>query len=596
MGPTDDSARHDPAADGPPGGPQLTLRALLVGALLGALLCLSNLYVALKTGWSLGLTVTAAVTGWAFWRGLRAVGIARRPFGILENNAACSVASSAGFMAGGGNLAALPALWLLTGAVPSWGWMALWFALTAALGIFAALPLKRRLIEVEALPFPTGTATAEALRALHGDGGGVAEMEARDAAGSASRRMAAAAVAGAVLAWLRESRSRLVPLHLPGLLPVAGPEAARYTIGLEPSLLLVGAGALMSLRTAATLVAGALVHYGVISPWLVRTGVVAAPSYRALLSFSVWPAAALLLVAALTGLLADGARLGRALRPVPSLLGARGAGARRAGECPAWWSAAAFAVLAPPLGALMVRLFGLPWWSVLVALPLALWMALVAARATGETDVTPTQALGPAVQLAFGWLVPARAVTAGLVGANLVAGAGLHAADLLTDLKAGHLLGARPRAQLAAQLLGAAVGALVVAPAFFLLVPDPSALGSAALPAPSAMVWMAVAEAMDGGLAGVPASARTAAAICAALGALLVLLERWLGEARARWLPSPTGLGIALLLPASSSAALFLGALWAWAAARRHPERRRAHVTPIASGLIAGESLAAVLG
>ena len=61
-------------------------------------------------------------------------------------------------------------------------------------------------------------------------------------------------------------------------------------------------------------------------------------------------------------------------------------------------------------------------------------------------------------------------------------GIGLHAADLLTDLKSGYLLGARPRPQLAAQLLGTVVGAAAIVPVFDLLVPDASVLGSEKLP------------------------------------------------------------------------------------------------------------------
>ena len=47
-------------------------------------------------------------------------------------------------------------------------------------------------------------------------------------------------------------------------------------------------------------------------------------------------------------------------------------------ECPRWWSLAGFALLGPAVGYLMARLFALPWWSALVALPLSLVMAVVA--------------------------------------------------------------------------------------------------------------------------------------------------------------------------------------------------------------------------
>ncbi len=52
-------------------------------------------------------------------------------------------------------------------------------------------------------------------------------------------------------------------------------------------------------------------------------------------------------------------------------------------------------VLTPLVVFLMARLFQIPVWAGLVAVPLAVLMGFVAARVTGETDVTPTKALGP---------------------------------------------------------------------------------------------------------------------------------------------------------------------------------------------------------
>ena len=150
------------------GARQLTVRAVIAGMLIGAVMCLSNLYVILKTGWSLGVTLTACILAFATFGMLRGVGLVRDDFSTLENNAMGSVASAAGYMTGGGNMAAVPALLMLTGTLPPSGWLVAWFAAVSALGVFAAIPIKRQLINIEQLPFPTGTATAETLQALHG--------------------------------------------------------------------------------------------------------------------------------------------------------------------------------------------------------------------------------------------------------------------------------------------------------------------------------------------------------------------------------------------------------------------------------------------
>ena len=85
---------------------QLTVRATIAGMLLGGFMSLSNLYVALKTGWSIGVSLTAGILAFAISAVLQKVRFTRVPFGMLENNAMQSVASAAGYMTGGGTVAA----------------------------------------------------------------------------------------------------------------------------------------------------------------------------------------------------------------------------------------------------------------------------------------------------------------------------------------------------------------------------------------------------------------------------------------------------------------------------------------------------------
>ena len=89
---------------------------------------------------------------------------------------------------------------------------------------------------------------------------------------------------------------------------------------------------------------------------------------------------------------------------------------------------------------------------------LAVVMGFVAARVTGETDVTPTKALGPVTQLLYGVITPGN-LSGNIMSANVTGGIGLHAADLLTTLKTGWLLGASPRASLALLKLSQALAA-----------------------------------------------------------------------------------------------------------------------------------------
>src|SRR5690606_35636235 len=86
-------------------------------------------------------------------------------------------------------------------------------------------------------------------------------------------------------------------------------------------------------------------------------------------------------------------------------------------ECPEWWFPVGFIVLAPVVTGLMVWLFQIPLWAGLVAVPLAVVMGFVAARVTGETDVTPTKALGPVTQMIYGIITPGN-VAGNIMSAN----------------------------------------------------------------------------------------------------------------------------------------------------------------------------------
>src|SRR5262245_5695317 len=94
--------------------PQLTLRAVLMGSGLGFLLAFTNLYIGLKTGWLLGVAITACILSFTLWRGFMKLGLARTPLTILETNCAQSTASAAGYSTGSVLISAFPALLLLS--------------------------------------------------------------------------------------------------------------------------------------------------------------------------------------------------------------------------------------------------------------------------------------------------------------------------------------------------------------------------------------------------------------------------------------------------------------------------------------------------
>jgi uncharacterized oligopeptide transporter (OPT) family protein len=232
-----------------------------------------------------------------------------------------------------------------------------------------------------------------------------------------------------------------------------------------------------------------------------------------------------------------------------------------------------------------------PWLGVL-SVVLSFALSLVACRATGETDTTPIGAMGKITQFTYAILAPGN-ITANLMTAGITAGAASSSADLLTDLKSGYLLGANPRKQFIAQFVGVFFGVVAIVPAWYLMVPNKAALEHFNPPATN--MWYAVAQALSQGIGVIPTSARWAIVIGGLIGIALPLLETLWPKSRA-WLPSSMGLGLAFVVTFSNSLSFFIGSIIAWRWGAINQKSADDYVVPIASGCIAGESLAAAGG
>ncbi len=572
-----------------PSGRQLTVRAIIAGMLLGGFMSLSNLYVALKTGWSIGVSITAGILAFAIFAVLQRMRFTRVPFGILENNAMQSVASSAGYMTGGGTVAAIPALMMITGQ-PMGGWQMFgWISAIALLGVVMAIPMKQQMINVEQLRFPTGIAAAETLRALHGEGADGAEK---------ARWLGLGGIAGALVgllrdaAWLPWRLAEKAPLPFLSSTTLQGRPLTDYTLSCETSLIMVGAGAIMGWRAAWSLVLGAMVCFGGLAPWLYGHGVLDPRlGYKHIVAWSVWFGSAMILTSGLLAFAFQWRSVVRAVRSVGAAFGGPVADGE-ASEVPMRWFFAGVVLIAPVVVWLEWFLFGIAWWMGVISVVMGFFIAIVAARVTGETDTTPTGALGKITQVTFGVLDPGNATT-NLMTANVTGGVGLHAADLLTDLKSGYLLKADPRQQFWAQFFGVLAGSLFVVPAYRLLIPTADLLGTDKWPAPGAQTWKGVAEMLAHGFSSLHPTAQVALFVGGGLGILIVLAERWWPKARP-FIPSAAALGLGFTTPAHNSIAMFVGAAVALVLGKWWTAQAERTVVPVSSGFIAGESLVGV--
>jgi uncharacterized oligopeptide transporter (OPT) family protein len=463
----------------------------------------------------------------------------------------------------------------------------------SALGIVVAAGLRNQMLLRERLRFPAGVATAETMQQIHAHGAEAlqrlhvlfagaslaAALKLVDAVIVAIPRLAAPA--GLSLAgWLR------------GVWP-SGVSLGNLGFALDPSLLMVGFGIIIGLRTGLSLLVGAVVAWGILAPLAVARGWAAAgPAdpdvswFGPLVEWLLWPGASLMVVSALTAFVFSLMRYLRNRKSETATAEPRTL-SRRAFR-------AAFCAALVLASVAQVTLFDIGIAEAVFAVLLSFVLAVVAARVAGETGITPVGAIGKITQLTFGVVTPGN-MTANLMTANVSGGAAGQCADLLHDLRTGQIIGATPGFQIIAQLFGVLTGSVVGSLVYIAIIPDPrTMLLTPEWPAPAVATWKAVAEVLAAGFGAIPEGAVPAMVVAACLGAVLVAAERTLPPWLARYLPSAPAIGLAFVIPAWNSISLFLGGLAGALIWRYFPDMAERRLTALAAGLVAGESLAGV--
>jgi putative OPT family oligopeptide transporter len=578
---------------------QLTLRAVLMGSALGGILSLTNIYIGLKAGWGFGVAITACILSYAIWTTFHRLGLVRTPMTILENNCMQSTASSAGSSTGGTLISAFAAYVMLNNQTLSIPIMMAWVFFLAVLGVTMAIPMKRQMINVEQLRFPSGIAAAETLRALHSQG----ERGMR-----AAKALGLAALAAALSKFWSEGLALISASWAPYQIgawvtrlnhAVFGGAWMGRTVLVSWEPMFIAAGAITGLRVSASMLVGGVLCWMVYVPLLQGSGVTAATGYRDLVPWTLWGGTACMVTSGLLSFALQWRSALRAFGGVTRMLRRTPADGdpMAAIETPGSWFAIGQLVSLVALAWLAHRSFQMPVWQSVLAVLLTFALALVACRVTGETDTTPVGAMGKIMQMTFGVLHPGN-VNVNLMSANITAGAAGAAADLLTDLKSGYLLGAHPRKQFIAQFCGIFTGTVVTVLAFSVLVPTASVLGTDQFPAPAAQTWKGVAEAMskmDQGLWNALGPVKTWSIIVGGLVGIILPVLSIAAPARARaWIPSAAGVGLAWVFHWYYALLFFTGAMIGAVFEKRHPAASQEYTYPVASGIVAGESLMGV--
>jgi len=598
---------------------ELTVRGLILGALITTIFTAANVYLGLKVGLTFASSIPAAVISMAI---LSVV----KNSSILENNIVQTVASAAGTLSA--IIFVLPGLVI----VGWWTGFPFWQSFLicvsgGVLGVLFTIPLRRALVTNSDLPYPEGVAAAEVLKVGAGTRGD-ANDGAKDETGEAREGLVAVilgSVASAGLAIV--TATRIAAASVTGFFRIGTLASSGYDMAW--SLALVGAGHLVGLSVGMAMLVGLAIAWVVAVPVLTSMQPAADGVALAAHTSTIWRTQVRFIGAGAIAI-ASIYTLARLAKPVVGGLVSTLAASRAEKTddtdrdlSPGWilgltiacllvsgWLAFTFArgtVLAS--SALKLTLIAVPFvllGGFLIAGICGYMAGLIGASNSPISGVgilsivlcssililavSPTPETRPAL-VAFALFVTAIVFACATISN-----------DNLQDLKTGQLVGASPMRQQIALIVGVAAGAAVIPFVLNLLTKAYGFAGAAnvgvvtqnPLPAPQATLISALAQGVIGGSLN-----WKMLGIGALVGVGLILLDATLGAMNKLRIP-PLAVGIGIYLPMSATFAVVVGAVLSYwydkrARASANPERADRLGTLVASGMIVGESLWGVL-
>ena len=625
----------------PPLKGDLDARTILAGVFVAAVMGASYPYMVLKLGFGPNVSVVAAFFGFLF---LRLFDFGTGHYNRWQNNLAEAAGTSAAqtaFMC-----VLLGAFDILHHKRPDIFSMELtpiksflWLTAACSLGVLMAVPLRRHFIVDEKLPYVDGLATAETLIVM--DPPKDASALIKKNALAAFRAVMWGVLVSGILMLIRQE-AKLMP-HIThrlwnhfGYETFAGtPDGwdapwvllksikrelvdgqmadvahgvilANLAVGVSYSALSIGSGMIVGMRINASMMLGGVLAW-VVAPYMLTrygvpihhgaTGMVATdtPGRTEVLYWVMWPATGMLVVGGLTALalrwklLVDtfkslrSAKIGSDEFPIQLVAGG---------------------VLISSVALILIQYYMLDMNPLLTiaAIILSVPLMLVGLRVLGETNWGPISALSNMMQGVFAAIAPGN-VAANMVASGTTGTIATSSEAIMQDYKCGEIIGTKPRNLTIMQLLAVPVGAAAVSwmypalKAAFHLWDETDASGhlvKAGLSSPISNKWSGFAEILKDGVSALDSSALWALLIFSILGAVFTVLET--KPKLKTWVPSPTGVGIGILVPFSVISTMFIGGIVGWYWEKYDKRSADIYMIPLASGLIAGEALVAVIG
>jgi OPT family oligopeptide transporter len=624
--------------------PQLTVRSGITGFLLGGVLTATALYIAGKTGITIGVGLTSVILSFAIFRAMAKANLAA-DYTILENNCTQSIATAAGYMVAP-MVSALAAYMLVTGIIPKWWEMMAWLTVCSTLGVLIAFPMKRRFINEDQLPFPEGRACGVVLDALYTGSADSGVYKAR----LLGRTAALAGLYQVIISdgWMKLIQFKILmmdkwagmaqPWHLHErldtyyytmatklslVIPTIGGVDVR-TLGLRLTLdaAMIGVGGLMGIAVATSVMLGGFINFAVLAPIMINAGdivprvmdngtVIPVSRSEIVNQWSLWWGVAMMVVGSIVSLVAKpelftGAFKGlTAKKDTTKDAKPTGSDVLKDIEVPLWISFVGVPIFSVLAASVTHWFFGVPWLLAFISLPLIFVLTIICTNSMALTSWTPTGALSKITQFTMG-AIDRTNPASNLIPAGMTAEIASNAANLLSDIKPGYMLGGKPRHQVVGHLIGIVAGAAAAIPLFFLLFlpPDANGVRSAAtivsdqFAMPAALQWKGVAEIIAKGISSLPTSA-IISMVVAALAAVAIEVAKIVTKGRFKL--SSVSIGLGVVLPPEASFMMWVGALLFWWMGRKHKEvGSKGHTLwvegcePICAGLISGAALVGI--
>ena len=539
---------------------EITAAGVILGILQGLLMTAAFVYSGLKLGFTLGGSTIAAILGFAVLKGIMKKGT------IIENNINQTIASGIN-ITGAGLIFTLPAL-LLMGIKFDILTMTLAAIAGSLMGVAVIIPLRKQMIDLERLRFPSGTAVGAILKSP-----------------GAGMEKAMLLLGGVLLS------AGLVILIKKGLVPdklevgqwLNMPLYMQTAIGL--SLMNFGAG-LLSGKGGLPFALGGVLAYWVLAPIAVKTGW-AEPMGKSPEVLNNFVYGTMLRPVGI-GLLIGGALMG-VVKAFPAIKGAlkslsqaAKAGFKASEEIPIKYiyfgvgGSFVMLFLAAMFGAENVNV----GTAILISAVGTVWLGLaglIVAECTGATDISPLSGLALIAITLMLVLTQNNVIAAVLIGVAVCV-ATSQCADMMQDLKTGYLVGGIPLKQQVVQIAVAWIGPIAAMATILFLWKTQGFGPGKALPAPQADALQSMIKGVVGGH--VPVNRYLAGG---ALGTVLSLLPvGGLGVlvGLAMYLPFYITLGYGIGCLANIGLEKIFSARWI-----------EEKIVPFAAGLIVGEAL-----